>query len=111
MRGSALLAAVLHRLEGIRPRKREADRFVPLRQWPQDEAAWLDENGARHPTAARDVLSALGGRGPRGPYAARPEGDGVVVAGPVSALALSDAQAEIRFVFRVTLFSHGEEAF
>ncbi|MGH1573593.1 hypothetical protein ACRAWG_26740 [Methylobacterium sp. P31] len=84
---------------------------MPLRLWPRDEATWLDENGARHPIAARDVLSALAKHGSQGPYAARLEGGGTVVAGPVSALALPDARAEIQFVFRVTPIGYGEESF
>jgi hypothetical protein len=38
-------------------------------------------------------------------------GGGAVVIGPVSALALRDAEAAMQFVFRVTPCGYGEEPF
>ncbi|MCJ2139617.1 hypothetical protein [Methylobacterium sp. E-066] len=87
------------------------DARHPVRLWPADETLWLRENGAWCPRAARHVLCALAALGRRGRYAARSEGDGKIVTGPVSTLALPDAEAEIRFVFRVTPLGYGEAAF
>ncbi|MGT2488281.1 hypothetical protein ACU4GA_24820 [Methylobacterium oryzae CBMB20] len=58
MRLRARLAAAL------RPPARGAGPRLPLRVWPADEAAWLDENGVRHPRAARRTLAALASLGP-----------------------------------------------
>ncbi|MDP4005410.1 hypothetical protein [Methylobacterium sp. NEAU K] len=99
MRLRAVRDAVRHRLR----------RPGPVRLWPADESVWLDENGARRPRAARHVLRALAALGPRGRYAARAEGRGKIVTGPVSALALRDAEAESRFVFRLTPLGYGED--
>jgi hypothetical protein len=96
------------RIRGIPDR---AGRPVPLRAWPAEAALWLDENGARHPRAARHALAALAALGLRGRYAARAEGGAKIVTGPVSALALRDAEAETGFVFRVTPYGYGAEAF
>ena len=84
---------------------------VPLRAWPEDEALWLDENGVRRPRAARHVLASLAALDRRGRYAARAEGGARILTGPVSALALRDADAAIGFVFSVTPYGYGEEAF
>ena len=88
------------------PRRRGARH--PVRLWPADETLWLRENGAWRPRAARHVLCALAALGRRGRYAARPDGGAKIITGPVSALALPDAEAEIRFVFRVTPLGYGE---
>lgn len=107
MRLVATLAALLR----IRPVRGAAGRPLPVRVWPGEAALWLDENGVRRPRAARHVLAALAIPGTRGRYAARATGSGTVVIGPVSALALRDAEAEMQFVFRVTPYGYGEEAF
>lgn len=98
----AIIPGLHHHVAG-RPRH--------VRLWPGDEAVWLRENGAWRPRAARHVLRALAALGPKGRYAARPEGHGKVVTGPVSTLALPDAEAEIRFVFRITPLGYGEADF
>lgn len=95
----------------IRPRCSGTGRPLPLRVWPGEAALWLDENGVRRPRAARHALAALAIPGARGRYAARAAGGGTVVTGPVSALALRDAEAEMQFVFRVTPYGYGDEAF
>jgi hypothetical protein len=84
---------------------------VPMRAWPEDEALWLDENGVRRPRAARHVLASLAALDRRGRYAARAEGAARILTGPVSALALRDADAAIGFVLSVTPYGYGEEAF
>lgn len=43
--------------------------------------------------------------------AARTAEGGTILTGPVSALALHDAEATIQFVVRVTPYGYGEEAF
>lgn len=95
----------------LRPRR----RLRPVRVWPGEAALWLDENGVRHPRAARHVLAALAGRvtgrPTHGRYAARTAEGGTILTGPVSALALHDAEATIQFVVRVTPYGYGEEAF
>jgi len=96
-------------LDAIVPRPRGPRH--PVRQWPADETLWLRENGAWRPRAARHVLCALAALGRRGRYAARAEHEAKIITGPVSALALPDAEAEIRFVFRLTPLGYGEAAF
>lgn len=83
----------------------------PVRVWPADETLWLRENGAWRPRAARHVLHALASLGSRGRYAAHAERGVKIVTGPVSTLALPDAEAKIRFVFHVTPLGYGEAAF
>lgn len=92
------------RPEGHRPPR-------PVRAWPEEGALWLDENGVRRPRAARHVLAALAARAPRGRYMARAEGGALILTGPSSALVLRDAEAAMRFVFSVTPYGYGEEAF
>ncbi|MCJ2073260.1 hypothetical protein MKK75_31500 [Methylobacterium sp. J-030] len=82
-----------------------------MRVWPGEAALWLGENGACRPRAVRHMLAALAISGTRGRYAARAAGGSKVVIGPVSALALHDAEAEMQFVFRITPYGYGEEAF
>jgi len=72
---------------------------------------WLAENGVRRPRAARHALAALARPGTRGRYAACAVSGGTVLIGPVSALALRNAEAEVQFVFQVTPYGYGEEAF
>ncbi len=81
-----------------------------MRQWPEDETVWLNENDARRPSAARQILSAVASLRSRGRYVVRLEGRGKIVIGPVSALTLCDAEAEIQFVFCVTPFGYGEDS-
>lgn len=95
----------------LRPRRRATGAPRPLRLWPEDAAVWLEENGARHPRAARDALAALAVLEARGRYAAHAAGGGKRVTGPASALALGDAEAEIQFVFRVTSYGYGGAEF
>jgi hypothetical protein len=115
LRALVLRALVLRALPGLatrsRPRRCAADSPFPLRLWPEEAALWLGENRARRPRAARQALAALAAREARGRYAARAEGGGAVVTGPVSALALRDAEAAIQFVFRLTPDGYGEEPF
>ncbi|MCJ2048595.1 hypothetical protein [Methylobacterium sp. J-070] len=94
----------------VRPEPR-LGRPLPLRTWPTDATLWLDENGARCPRAARHALAALATLEPGGRYAARAVGAGTIVTGPASALALRDREAEIGFVFHLTPYGYGEEAF
>ncbi|MGU3466737.1 hypothetical protein ACLBXO_17965 [Methylobacterium sp. C33D] len=105
MRLRARLAAAL------RSPARGAGTPLPLRVWPADEAAWLEENGVRHPRAVRRTLAALAVPGSRGRYGARVEGRGKVVTGPASALVLRDAEAEIGFVLGLTPCGYGAEPF
>jgi hypothetical protein len=95
----------------IRPGHNRSGRPRPLRVWPGEAVLWLAENGVHRPRAARHALAALARPGARGPYAARAVGGGAVVIGPVSALALRDAEAAMQFVFRVTPCGYGEEPF
>ncbi|MCJ2057251.1 hypothetical protein MKL09_11870 [Methylobacterium sp. J-048] len=96
-------------LDAFAPGPRGTGR--PVRVWPADESVWLRENGARRPRAARHVLRALASLGPRGRYEAHTEHGAKILTGPVSTLALPDAEAEIRFVFRITPLGYGETAF
>ncbi|MGT2481667.1 SGNH/GDSL hydrolase family protein [Methylobacterium oryzae CBMB20] len=79
--------------------------------WPADEAAWLDENGVRHPRAARRTSRRWRRSGPAAGTRARIEGGGKVVTGPASALILRDAEAEIGFVLGLTPDGYGAEPF
>ncbi len=107
MRIAALLGAIVR----SRPYRGGARAPVPVRVWPEEGALWLDENGVRRPRAARHALAALAVLGIRGRFAARAEGGGKLVTGPVSALVLRDAEAEIRFVFRITPYGDGADPF
>ncbi|SFU73911.1 hypothetical protein SAMN02799643_02071 [Methylobacterium sp. UNCCL125] len=99
------------RVAAMRPPSRGDRPSLPRRVWPADAAAWRDENGVRQPRAARRTLAALAALESRGRYDAWAEGEGKVVAGPVSALVLGDAEAEIGFVFSLTPDGYGAEPF
>ncbi len=80
-----------------------------MRQWPEDETVWLNENDARRPSSARQILSAVASLRSRGQYVVCLEGRGKIIKGPVSALTLCDAEAEIQFVFRLTPLGYGDD--
>ena len=84
----------------------EAMTFEGVLRRPEQEALWLDENEARHPRSARQILAGLAALADPERYAACGCDEGRIVSGPVSSLLLTNAQAEIHFTFRITSYGY-----